>query len=79
MAFKMKKFSGFGNSPMKKDDDKDKKELESLLSPESQDTMAVKTTPGFADFLIRKGMTHGDVVKIIKNVDKNKKKEQSGK
>jgi len=66
------------SSVFKKDDDKKKKskadiELESLLTPESQDTMEFKTSPGFIDYLKRNDFTSADIVKIIKNTDKNEK------
>ena len=83
MAFKMKAGK---DGPMKKnfpsvfkkDDGKKNKskadiELDSILTPASQDTMAFKTSPGFVDYLKRNDFTSADIVKIIKNTDKNQK------
>tara|TARA_R100001230_G_C5492442_1_gene39552 strand:- start:8 stop:277 length:270 start_codon:yes stop_codon:yes gene_type:complete len=83
MAFKMKAgkegpMKKNFPSAFKKDDGKKKKskadiELDSLLTPASQDTMEFKTGPGFIDYLKRNDFTSADIVKIIKNTDKNEK------
>ena len=85
MAYKMKAgkegpFKKNFPSAFKNEDGERKKskkdiELDSLLTPASQDTMAYKTTPGFVDFLKRRGFNSDEVLKIIKDTDARMKRE----